>query len=145
MGLEATKPVFGIYNKASFNPVYSATETSKKIEISHEASFHIILSKKRITKAMVRLRRCAGWSALVLFANPRRQVFFSRGPYNLISKHSLISFVGYLPLYKLLFFSLSSGLFHYLYNRFIIWIKKRDDLLHQKTPADLDLKASEYD
>ena len=30
----------------------------------------MILSKKRITKALIRLRGCAGWSAPVLFANP---------------------------------------------------------------------------
>ena len=41
----------------------------------------MILSKKRITKALIRLLRCAGWSAPVLFANPRRQVFSRRGPY----------------------------------------------------------------
>ena len=40
----------------------------------------MILSKKRITKALIRLRGCAGWSAPVLFANPRRQVFSRRGP-----------------------------------------------------------------
>ena len=39
------------------------------------------LSKKRITKALIRLRGCAGWSVPVLFANPRRQVFSRRGPY----------------------------------------------------------------
>ena len=35
----------------------------------------MILSKKRITKALIRLRGCAGWSAPVLFANSGRQVF----------------------------------------------------------------------
>ena len=38
------------------------------------------LFKKRITKALIRLRRCADWPAPVLFANPRRQVFSRRGP-----------------------------------------------------------------
>ena len=42
----------------------------------------MILSKKPITKALIRLRGCAGWSAPVLFANPRRQVFSRRGPIN---------------------------------------------------------------
>ena len=32
-------------------------------------------------KALIRLRGCAGWSAPVLFANPRRQVFSRRGPF----------------------------------------------------------------
>ena len=40
----------------------------------------MILSKKRISKALIRLRGCAGWSAPVLFANPRRQVFLATRP-----------------------------------------------------------------
>ena len=40
----------------------------------------MVLFKKRITKALIRLRGCAGWSAPVLFANPLRQVFLRRGP-----------------------------------------------------------------
>ena len=40
------------------------------------------LPKKRITKALIRLRGCAGWSAPVLFANPRRQVFSRCGPFD---------------------------------------------------------------
>ena len=40
----------------------------------------MLLSKKRTTKALIRLRGGAGWSAPVLFANPRRQVFSRRGP-----------------------------------------------------------------
>ena len=57
MGLVSTKPVFKVSDKASFKPVSSATETSWKIEISHIASLHMILSKKRITKALIRMRR----------------------------------------------------------------------------------------
>ena len=41
----------------------------------------MVLYLKRITKALIRLRVCAGWSAPVLFANPRRQVFSRRGPF----------------------------------------------------------------
>ena len=40
MGLDVTKPVFGVSDKASFKPVSSAIETSKKIEISPVASLH---------------------------------------------------------------------------------------------------------
>ena len=40
----------------------------------------MLLVKKRTTKALIRLRECAGWSAPVLFANPRGQVFWRRGP-----------------------------------------------------------------
>ena len=36
---------------------------------------------------MIRLRECAGWSAPVLFANPRKQVFSRRGPYNNVSEY----------------------------------------------------------
>ena len=39
----------------------------------------MIRSKTRITKALISLRGCAGWSASLLFANPRRQVFSRRG------------------------------------------------------------------
>ena len=38
------------------------------------------LSNKGITKALIRLRVCAGWSAPLLFAYSRRQVFSRRGP-----------------------------------------------------------------
>ena len=37
-------------------------------------------TKNGITKALIRLGGTAGWSAPVLFANPRRQVFSHRGP-----------------------------------------------------------------
>ena len=38
MGLVARKPVFGVSDKERFKPVSSATETSKKIDISFVAS-----------------------------------------------------------------------------------------------------------
>ena len=76
LGLHATNPVFGISNKASFTPVSSATWTSQKIELWPVASLHMILSTKRIKKALIRLHGCAGWSAHVLFANPEDR--FSR-------------------------------------------------------------------
>ena len=44
------------------------------------ARLRVILLKKRITKAVIRLRGCAGWSAPVLVVNPWRQVFSRRGP-----------------------------------------------------------------
>ena len=40
----------------------------------------MVLSKKRITEVLIRLRGCAGWSAPVLFADPDRHVFLRRGP-----------------------------------------------------------------
>ena len=54
MDLLARKPVFRVSDKASFKPVSSATETILKIEISPVARLHMILSKKRITKALIR-------------------------------------------------------------------------------------------
>ena len=70
-----TKPVFGVFDKARLKPVSSATETSQRIEISSIIILNIIPYHKRITKELIRLRGCAGWSAPLLFANHRRQVF----------------------------------------------------------------------
>ena len=41
----------------------------------------MILLDKRITKALISLRGCAGWSEPVLLANPQRQVLSRQGPY----------------------------------------------------------------
>ena len=60
MGLDPTIPIVGVSEKARLKPVSSATETSKKIEILLVASLDMILSNKRITKALIRLRECAG-------------------------------------------------------------------------------------
>ena len=76
-----TKPVFGVSEKGRLKPVSSATETSLKIEISHEACLDMVLSNKRITKALIRLRGCSGCSAPLLFATHQRQVFWHRDPY----------------------------------------------------------------
>ena len=75
IGLITTKPVFGVSDKVSFKPVFLATGTNKKIEISPVVSYYMILSTKGITKALIRLRVYAGWSVPLLFTNPRRQVF----------------------------------------------------------------------
>ena len=40
----------------------------------------MIFSIKGITKALIRLQVCAGWSAPLLVANPRRKVFSRQGP-----------------------------------------------------------------
>ena len=45
----------------------------------------MILSNKPITNALIRLRRCAGWPAPLLFANLRRQVFSRGDPYEPVS------------------------------------------------------------
>ena len=40
----------------------------------------MVLPKQRITKALISLRGCAGWSVPLLFTNPQRQVSLRRGP-----------------------------------------------------------------
>ena len=80
MGLDATKPFFGVTDKSRFKPVSSATGTSQKIEISLVSSLDMILSKRRLTKALISLCGCTGWSAPLLFANHRMHVFSCRGP-----------------------------------------------------------------
>ena len=69
LGLNMTKPVFGVYNKVMLKQARSATETSQKIEISPVESLNMTLSNKQITKALIRLWGCAGWSAPFLFTN----------------------------------------------------------------------------
>ena len=64
------EPVLGVSNKARPKSVSSATETSKKIEVSPVASLVMIPSKKRITKALISLCGCAGLSVPLFFANP---------------------------------------------------------------------------
>ena len=62
------KPVFGVCDQVRLKPAWSATETRYRLEISAIASIGIILSRQRITKALIRLHKCAGWSAPLLFA-----------------------------------------------------------------------------
>ena len=54
------KPVFGVSDKVRFKLKH--TETRK--EIQRLESLH---PNKQITKALIRLCRCAGWSAQLLF------------------------------------------------------------------------------
>ena len=61
------KPVFGVCDQVRHKPACPATEASQSLEILDIASIDIILSKQRKTKALIRLRGCAGWSAPVLF------------------------------------------------------------------------------
>ena len=67
MGLDVRKPVFWGSAKVRLKPVSSATDNSYEIEISLGASLDMVLSKKRTAKVLIRLRRCAGWSAPLLF------------------------------------------------------------------------------
>ena len=69
MGGDATKPVFGVSEKARLKPVFSATEIDK-IEISLVASLDMIISKRLVCAFVVR--------------KPQRQVFSLRGPNDLL-------------------------------------------------------------
>ena len=53
----------------------------------------MVLFNQRITKALIRLYGCKGWSAHLLFENLRRQVFSGRGPVDawLISKLTFLN------------------------------------------------------
>ena len=62
------KSVFRIFDKVRHNPACSATELSWSLEISDIETRSIILSRKQTTKALIRLHRCTGWSAPLLFA-----------------------------------------------------------------------------
>ena len=50
---------------------YSATKTSYKIEISHEARLDIKLSNKQTINALLSLRGWAQWYVPLFFAKPR--------------------------------------------------------------------------
>ena len=72
MGLDATKHVFWVSDKARFILISSATETSLKIENPLlVASLDNILPKKQITLALISLHGYTGWSVSLLFANPK--------------------------------------------------------------------------
>ena len=60
------EPIFVVTDELRLKPVCSATETSWKIGVLHEASLDIVLSIKQITNVLIRLRRCTVWSSLVL-------------------------------------------------------------------------------
>ena len=65
----------GNFHQVRVKPGCSTTETSYNLETLDIASIHIILSKKRTTKVLIRQRGCAGWSAPLLFAYVIRHIF----------------------------------------------------------------------
>ena len=67
MSLVTRKPVFWVCDQARHKPACAATEASLSLEILAIASRGIVLSRQRTTKALIRLRRCADWSAPLLF------------------------------------------------------------------------------
>ena len=56
-------PVVGVCNLVMLEAASSTTETMKNLGILHMAKVSIVLSIKGMTKALTRLRGCAGWSA----------------------------------------------------------------------------------
>ena len=60
-------PVFGVCDHVRLKPVCSGKEASWSHEIANIETRGIILSRQRRTKALIRLRGCAGWSAPLLF------------------------------------------------------------------------------
>ena len=83
MSLVTRKPVFGVCDHGRLKPACEATETRQRLEILDIETWGIILSRQRTIKALIRLRGCAGWSALLLFAYGKSQVFSWRGSNNL--------------------------------------------------------------
>ena len=74
------KCVFGVFDQVRLKLACSATETSQSLELLGIASIHIILSKQQTAKVLIRLHRCAGWSAPLLFAYGIRHIFAWPGP-----------------------------------------------------------------
>ena len=72
------KTVFGVSDIVRLKLVSSATQTSLKIKTSLVGSLDMVLSKKWITKALIRLVYF-GYT-FALFANLRRKVFSRQGP-----------------------------------------------------------------
>ena len=79
MGRDARKPVFGVSDMARLKQPAQPQRLARN-EISLVSSLDMILYNKRITKALISLSVCEGWSASLLFANHRRMVFSRRGP-----------------------------------------------------------------
>ena len=86
LGIGARKPLFGICDHEMIKPVCSAKETSSKIEILHEASLAMILSRQRMTQTLIRLRGCcsraikSGWlfnSQKFLMSDVPSEIFFA--------------------------------------------------------------------
>ena len=67
------KPVFRVSDQLRLKPACSATEYSYSLEILKSDRRGIILSRQRTTKVLIRLRKCAGWSAPLLFAHAKNR------------------------------------------------------------------------
>ena len=68
----------GFLTKRESNQSPQLQRLARKLEFRLVASLDMILSKKLITKALISLRRCTGWSASLLFANLKTGFLASR-------------------------------------------------------------------
>ena len=75
----------GFLTKRDSNQSPQLQRLARNFKISLVASLEMILSKTRITKALISLRGCAGWSAALFFANPEDR--FSRVEAQLVCMH----------------------------------------------------------
>ena len=85
-------PVFGVsYKSRGSNQSPQIQRLARILKFLPVASLDMILSSKQITKVLISLRRCAGWPAPLLFANPQRQVLLRWGPCHLQISSDAIS------------------------------------------------------
>ena len=80
MSLVMRKRVFGSFRPGQTQTGH-ATEASMRFEILVTETRNITLFRQRTTKALIRLRGSAGWSAPLLFAYDIRHVFSWPGSY----------------------------------------------------------------
>ena len=78
LGLIVTKPVFRVFDEDP-KMTCSVSETVYIFEMFNKAGLEIMLFNQRITKELVRMHRCAGWSGPLLFVYIS-EVFWGRGP-----------------------------------------------------------------
>ena len=81
MSLFTRKPVYGICG-VRLKAACSVSETSCSVELLDLHVACIILPRQRKTKVLIRLCRCTGWSAPLLFAYDIRHVFVWPGSCN---------------------------------------------------------------
>ena len=60
MDLVTRKPVFSVCDQGRHKPACAATEARQRLEISDIGTRSSVLSRERITKALIRLRGSAG-------------------------------------------------------------------------------------
>ena len=71
----------GVSTKSVSNQSPQLKRLAWKLKFHLQQVYIWYFPKSKKKKALIRLRGCAGWSAPVLFTNPRRQGFSRRGPY----------------------------------------------------------------